>query len=58
MTRQRGPEGSDYPGAVAQLTPAWWEMIRFAMQKADSLKLQLGMHISDGFALAGGPWIS
>lgn len=53
----RGPEGSDYPGAVAQLTPAWWEMIRFAMQKADSLKLQLGMHISDGFALAGGPWI-
>lgn len=53
----RGTEGSDYPGAVDQLTPAWWEMIRYAMQKADSLKLQLGMHISDGFALAGGPWI-
>jgi hypothetical protein len=53
----RGTEGADYPGAVDQLSPAWWEMIRYAMQKADSLKLQLGMHISDGFALAGGPWI-
>ena len=25
---------------------------------ADSLGLKLGMHICDGFALAGGPWIS
>lgn len=53
----RGTEGTDYAGAVDQLTPAWWEMIRFAMHKADSLNLKLGMHISDGFALAGGPWI-
>lgn len=53
----RGTENGDYPGAVEQLTPEWWEMIRYAMQQADSLGLQLGMHISDGFALAGGPWI-
>lgn len=53
----RGPERFDYPGAVNQLTPAWWEMVRYSMEQADSLGLQLGMHISDGFALAGGPWI-
>lgn len=53
----RGVEGYDYPGAVQQLTPEWWEMVRFSMQEAQRLNLKLGMHISDGFALAGGPWI-
>jgi hypothetical protein len=43
---------------VRQLTPGWWEMVRYAMQQADSLGLQLAMHLSDGFALAGGPWIT
>ncbi|GAA0540641.1 glycosyl hydrolase [Chitinophaga japonensis] len=43
---------------VEQLTPAWWEMVRYAMQEADRLGLQLAMHVSDGFALAGGPWIT
>jgi predicted GH43/DUF377 family glycosyl hydrolase len=43
---------------VEQLTPAWWEIVRFAHQEAGRLGLQLGMHISDGFALAGGPWIT
>jgi hypothetical protein len=43
---------------VEQLSPAWWKMVRFAMQQADSLHLQLAMHVSDGFALAGGPWIT
>ncbi len=41
-----------------QLTPQWWEMVRFSMQEADRLGLKLGMHICDGFALAGGPWIT
>jgi len=53
----KGVEGSDYPKAVSQLTPEWWEMVHYSMQQADSLGLKLGMHISDGFALAGGPWI-
>lgn len=53
----KGIENSDYPKPVSQLTPEWWEMVRFSMQMVDSLNLQLGMHISDGFALAGGPWI-
>ncbi len=42
---------------VRQLTPEWWAMVQFAMQEAKRLQLQLAMHVSDGFALAGGPWI-
>lgn len=41
-----------------QLTPEFWSMVKHAMQEAKRLKLQLGVHVSDGFALAGGPWIS
>lgn len=48
----------NYPGAVKQLTPEWWDMVHHTLKEADRLKLKLGMHISDGFALAGGPWIS
>ena len=43
---------------VRQLTPEWWEMVRFSMQEAKRLGLQLAIHVSDGFALAGGPWIT
>lgn len=43
---------------VRQLTPEWWEMVRFSMQEAKRLNLKLAMHVSDGFALAGGPWIT
>lgn len=53
----RGPEGYAYPNAVNQLTPEWWEMVGYSMQEADRLGLKLGLHVSDGFALAGGPWI-
>lgn len=54
----RGPQGYNYPEAVNQLSPEWWEMVRYSMEQADRLGLKLGMHISDGFALAGGPWIT
>ena len=43
---------------VRQLTSEWWEMVRFSMQEAKRLDLRLAMHVSDGFALAGGPWIT
>jgi hypothetical protein len=43
---------------VRQLSPEWWKLVKFAMQEAKRLNLQLGMHVSDGFALAGGPWIT
>lgn len=51
-------EGSQYGGKAQQLSPEWWEMVRFSMEEADRLGLKLGMHICDGFALAGGPWIT
>jgi hypothetical protein len=43
---------------VRQLSPEWWAMVKFAMQEAKRLDLKLAMHVSDGFALAGGPWIT
>ncbi len=47
------------PEAPAQqLTPQFWEMVDYALQQADSLGLQMGVHVCDGFALAGGPWIA
>ena len=58
MTIKGTTEGPGYKNAVAQLTPEWWEMVRYSMEQADRLNLKLGMHISDGFALAGGPWIT
>ena len=51
-------EGPQYNGKAQQLTPEWWEMVRFSMEEADRLGLKLGMHICDGFALAGGPWMT
>lgn len=51
-------EGAQYNGKAQQLTPEWWEMVHFSMEEANRLGLKLGMHICDGFALAGGPWIT
>ncbi|WP_207492370.1 glycosyl hydrolase [Aridibaculum aurantiacum] len=48
----------DYKPQVRQLTPQFWAMVKFAMKEADRLGLKIGMHVSDGFALAGGPWIT
>lgn len=41
-----------------QLTPLWWDMVKHSMNEAARLNLEMGMHVSDGFALAGGPWIT
>jgi len=43
---------------VEQLTPEFWGMVRHAMQEAERLGLKIGMHACDGFAVAGGPWIT
>ena len=43
---------------VEQLSPLWWEMVEFAFNEADRLGLHIGFHVCDGFALAGGPWIT
>jgi len=47
-----------YANPSEQLTPQWWDMVKFSMQEAKRLNLKMGMHVSDGFALAGGPWIT
>ena len=51
------PRGAAFRGEADQLTEGWWQRVRTAFTEADRLGLQLGVHISDGFALAGGPWI-
>lgn len=43
---------------VEQLDPLWWEMVEFSLKEADRIGLKIGFHICDGFALAGGPWIT
>lgn len=43
---------------VVQLSPQWWNMINFAFTEAKRFGLKLAIHVSDGFALAGGPWIT
>lgn len=48
----------EYQGEAQQLSPKFWEMVDYAFSEADSLGLQMGIHICDGFALAGGPWIT
>ncbi|MEI6949281.1 glycosyl hydrolase [Paraflavisolibacter sp. H34] len=41
-----------------QMSPLWWDLVRHAWKEADRLGLKIAMHVSDGFALAGGPWIT
>ncbi|RBQ04005.1 glycosyl hydrolase [Pedobacter miscanthi] len=58
MTIQGPDKTPVYSPPAVQLTPEWWQMVEFAMSEAKRLNLKLGMHVSDGFALAGGPWIT
>ncbi|WP_114938830.1 glycosyl hydrolase [Mucilaginibacter endophyticus] len=44
--------------SINQLSPEWWAMVKFTMREADRIGVKLAMHDSDGFALAGGPWIT
>lgn len=50
-------ERLEYQGEAAQLSPKFWEMVDYSFQQADSLGLDMGIHICDGFALAGNPSI-
>ena len=49
---------SIYPAPARQLSPQWWKMVKFATSESKRLGLKLAFHVSDGFALAGGPWIT
>ena len=50
-------ERPEYEGKADALTPNFWRMVDCALAQADSLGLDMGIHVCDGFALAGGPWI-
>lgn len=52
------PEKPWLTPSVEQLSPLWWEMVKHAFTEADRLGIEIGFHICDGFALAGGPWIT
>lgn len=52
------PEKPFIEPIVEQLSPLWWEMVDFAFREADRVGVKIGFHICDGFALAGGPWIT
>ncbi len=51
-------DGKDYAGSSRQLSSEWWKRMDTVFSTADSLGLQMGIHFCDGFALAGGPWIT
>lgn len=44
--------------ATETLTPEWWEMFRYLVTEAKKLNIQIAMFPNDGFATAGGPWIT
>ncbi len=44
--------------SINQFTPAFWSMVKFAMQEAKRLNLQLEMNLNAGFSLAAGKWIT
>lgn len=57
MPIRSAAERPAYHGEAIQLSPKFWEMVDYSLQQADSLGLDMGVHICDGFALAGNPVI-
>lgn len=57
MPIKSSTDGKELGGKSEQLSPEWWKRIDTVYRLADSLKLDMGIHFSDGFALGGGPWI-
>lgn len=51
-------ERPEYGGDGQQLSPKFWEYVDEAFRQADSLGLDMGIHICDGFALAGSPAVT
>ena len=43
--------------ALPALSPAWWDMLRFAASEAKRIGLSFEVNLSNGF-VAGGPWIT
>lgn len=47
----------EFQGKADQHSANFWDMVDYSFQQADSLGLEMGIHICDGFALAGSPVI-
>ena len=45
------------PG-MTYMSPAWFEMVTFAIAEAKRLGLELGLHNCPGYSTSGGPWIT
>lgn len=58
MTIKAAANPPIFEPAMRQLTPEWWDMIVFAQKEAKRIGVRLSMVASDGFSLAGGPWIT
>ena len=43
---------------VNPLSEAWWNLVRYAVAEAKRLGMRIAMNACDGWALAGGPWIT
>ncbi len=50
-------EHPEYNGQANALSDHFWRLVDYSLAQADSLGLEMGIHVCDGFALAGGPWI-
>ena len=50
-------ERPEYQGQANAMSDNFWKMVDCALELADELDLDMGIHVCDGFALAGGPWI-
>lgn len=58
MTVRETPNPPFLTPIAAPLTDEWWRLVRFTMAEANRLGVELAMTPSDGWALAGGPWIT
>lgn len=58
FTIKGAPEKPYIDPSYTQLTPEWWQMVKFAIEEADRIGLDIAFHACDGWALAGGPWIT
>ncbi|MFV5690125.1 glycosyl hydrolase [Flavobacterium sp. ZT3R25] len=43
---------------VLQLSKEFWNLVHWALTEADRVGVKIAFHPADGFAVAGGPWIT